>query len=78
MSKYNIIYTSPGQEHYLWNGFSLDQLEKTGQEALAFSGRNFKAEEIADAIEACRGEVSKLFPKDTPPEIKAVEIAVSE
>lgn len=61
MSKYNIIYISPGHEHYLWNGFSLDKLNKTEQEVLAFSGKNFQQDEIAPAKEACHAEVKNFF-----------------
>jgi hypothetical protein len=78
MPKYNIIYTSPQKDHYLWDGSSLTKLEKAGQENLMFSGNVFKEDELANAIEECKKAVTQSFPKDTEPEIKTVQIAVSD
>jgi hypothetical protein len=78
MPKYNIIYTTPHHDHYLWNGTSLTKLEKAGQETLMFSGKSFKEEELADAIANCKKAIARSFPKDTDPEIKSVQIAVSD
>ena len=78
MPKYNIIYTTAHHDHYLWNGTSLDKLEKTGQENLMFSGKSFKEEELDNAITDCKKTIAQAFPKDTDPEIKTVQIAVSD
>ena len=77
MPKYNIIYTSPHDDHYLWNGISLDKLEKEGQEVLMFSGKNFKEGELKDAINDCEKAAKQLF-SDKNPKVKTIEIAVSD
>ena len=78
MPRYNLIYTSPNSDPYLWNGSSLDKLEKKGQEALRFSGKDFKDEELAQAITDCQAAVKEMFPKDENPVIEPVEIKVSD
>jgi hypothetical protein len=78
MSKYNIIYTSPDNGHYLWNGTELFTIEKTGQEELRFSGKIFTQDELPDGIMACKKAANELFPKDEQPQIKAVEVKVSD
>jgi hypothetical protein len=78
MPKYNIIYTSPNDDHYLWNGTSLDKLEKEEQEVLLFSGKNFKEGELKDAINDCKKAAKQLFSRDKDPKVKTVEIAVSD
>lgn len=78
MPKYNIIYTAPNDDHYIWNGASLDKLEKAEQEILRFSGKSFKEEELANAIADCKETIARTFPKDPDPEIGVVEIAVSD
>ena len=78
MPKYNIIFTSPDDDPYLWNGTSLDQLEKTGQEVLKFSGRTFEHGELKAAIKYCRAFAKKMFPDDKDLKIKTVEIRVSD
>jgi len=77
MPKYNIIFTAPNNDPYLWDGTELTQLEKTGQENLMFSGKNFKEEELEAAIKACKEAALQMFPHNTGPEIKTVEINVS-
>ncbi|WP_461449058.1 hypothetical protein [Mucilaginibacter sp.] len=77
MPKYNIIYTAPNNHPYLWDGSELTKLEKTGQENLMFSGKNFKEEELSEAIKACKEVALQMFPHHTDPEIKTVEINVS-
>jgi hypothetical protein len=78
MAKYNIIYTTPHHDHYLWNGISFDKIEKAEQELLRFSGKSFKEEELTDAISDCKKAITQSFPKDDNPEIKTVQIAVSD
>jgi len=78
MPKYNIIYTSPKKDHYLWNGTSLDKLERAGQENLMFSGKIFKEEELPGAIKDCKAAIAQSFPKDENPDIKTVLINVSD
>jgi hypothetical protein len=76
MSKYNIIYISPADDPYLWNGTTLDKLEHTGQEMLLFSGKSFQDKELKDGIKDCHAAAKVLFPEDTDPKIKTVEIKV--
>jgi len=78
MPKYNIIYTTAHHDHYLWNGTSLSKLEKAGEENLMFSGKMFKEDELADAIADCKKAIARSFPKDNDPEIKSVQIPVSD
>lgn len=78
MPHYNIVYTTPHHDHYLWNGTSLDKLEKAELETLRFSGKSFKEEELAVAIADCKVTIARAFPEDTDPEIGAIEIAVSD
>ncbi len=77
MSKYNIIYESPSGENYLWNGKSFDDLESTEREVLFFSGKSVKNEEVKDALIKCKAAAKALFPEDSDPKIKTVEINVS-
>jgi hypothetical protein len=76
MPKYNIIYTSPHDEPYLWNGTSLDKLEKTGQEVLRFSGKIFGANELTSAIAACKKAAKEMFPNDEYLKVDTVEVKV--
>jgi hypothetical protein len=78
MPKYNIIYTSPQKDPYLWDGTSLTKLEKAEQGMLRFSGKSFKKEELDDATADCKKAVKQSFPKDENPEIKSVQITVSD
>ena len=78
MPKYNIIYISPDNDHYLWTGTSLDKLEKTGQELLRFSGKDFKEEELTDGIKAAKVAAGQAFPDDDELKVKTVEIKVSD
>ena len=78
MPKYNIIYTSPQKDNYLWDGASLTKLERAGQENLMFSGKIFKEDELADAMKDCKAAIAQSFPKDENPEIKTVLINVSD
>ncbi len=77
MPKYNIIYISPADDPYLWNGATLDKLEHTGQEMLLFSGRSFQDGELKDGIKDCKAAAKAMFPEDTDPKIKTVELKVS-
>jgi hypothetical protein len=70
MPKYNIIYTTPHHDDYLWNGTSLDKIEKTEQETLRFSGKSFKEDELDDAIADCRKTITRAFPKIPIPKLK--------
>jgi hypothetical protein len=77
MSKYNIIYTSPDGENYLWNGKSFDDLESAEREVLFFSGKSVNDEEVKDALIKCKAAAKASFPEDSDPQIKSVEINVS-
>lgn len=76
MPKYNIIYTSPQDEPYLWNGTSLDKLENTEQEVLRFSGKVFEEDELQDAVKACKKAAKEMFPMDEFLKVDAVEVKV--
>jgi hypothetical protein len=76
MPKYNIIYTSPDNDPYLWSDTSLDKLEKTDREVLRFSGKVFEKDELADAIAACKKAAKKLFTMDDELKVDAVEVKV--
>jgi hypothetical protein len=76
MPKYNIIYTSPDDDVYLWSGTSLDKLKKTEREILRFSGKVFEENELHDAIPACKKAAKEMFPDDDELEIKTVEVKV--
>jgi hypothetical protein len=78
MPKYNIIFTSAGNNTYLWNGTSLDKLAKADQAVLRFSGKDFKEDELPGAVKACRAFAKEMFPMDKEPEVKTVEIAVPD
>ena len=78
MPKYNIIYTSPHHDTYLWNGSSLNKLAKSGQDVLRFSGKDFKENEVADAMYDCKVAAKRLFPGDDELKVEKVEIEVSE
>jgi hypothetical protein len=77
MKKYNLIYTSKENDHYLWNGKTFDKLESEGREVLFYSGKSIGHGEVQKALKKCRTAAKKLFPDDTNPEIKKVEIKVS-
>jgi hypothetical protein len=77
MPKYNIIFTAPNNDPYLWDGTELTQLEKTGQENLMFSGKTFKEDELQEGVKACKKAALQMFPHNLDPQIKTVEIAVS-
>jgi len=76
MPKYNIIYTSPDNDPYLWSGTSLDKLEKTGQEVLRFSGKVFEKDELDNAIAKCKKAAKQLFPDDNELKVDTVEVKV--
>jgi len=75
--KYNLIYTSKDNDHYLWNGKAFDKLESTGREVLFYSGKSIEQGEVQKALKKCRTAAKKLFPDDASPEINKVEIKVS-
>ena len=77
MHKYNIIYRSPGKDIYLWNGDSFDKLEDGEREVLLYSGQSVNAEDVAEALDACKSAAKKEFPGDENPDIKKVEVKVS-
>jgi hypothetical protein len=77
MPKYNIIFIAPNYDPYLWNGTSLDKLAKSGQENLMFSGKAFAEGELKEGIEACKKAALAMFPHNAKPEIKTVEVGVS-
>ena len=77
MLKYNIIFTSPDNDSYLWNGASFDKLKSKEREVLFYSGKSLKEDDLADALQKCRESAKILFPKETDLKIRAVEIKVS-
>jgi len=77
MHKYNIIYTSPNGDSYLWNGVGFEKLDDGENGVLLYSGKSIKAEGIEKALATSRAAVAKEFPNDDKPDIKKVEVAVS-
>ena len=77
MANYNIIFTSPENDAYIWNGTSLEKLKSTDSEVLFFSGKSIKEEDLLGALNKCKEAVKAMFPKDNNPDIKTVEIKVS-
>jgi hypothetical protein len=76
MPKYNIIYTSPNNDPYLWSGTSLDRLEKNEQDVLRFSGKVFEEDELDDAITECKKAAKEMFPDDDELKVDTVEVKV--
>jgi hypothetical protein len=77
MKKYNLIYTSKSNDHYLWNGKDFDELGDKSREVLFYSGKSIEHGEVEQAMNKCRTVAKKLFPKDTNPDVEKVEITVS-
>ena len=76
MLKYNIIYTSPGNDDYLWNGTGFDKLKSVDREPLLFSGKSVKEDQLPETLEKCKEAAKKIFPEDNDPIIKSVEVVV--
>jgi hypothetical protein len=76
MPKYNIIFTSPDDDTYLWNETSFDKLENAGNDVLRFSGKAFEEDELKDALKQAIEAAKKMFPGNKEPVIKVVEIKV--
>lgn len=76
MLKYNIIYTSPGNDDYLWNGTGFDKLKSVDREPLLFSGKSVKEKELTEILKKSKAVAKKLFPEDKYPIIKSVEVVV--
>ena len=76
MLKYNIIYTSPVKDDYLWNGTGFDKLKSVDREPLLFSGKSVKEDELQETLESCKTVAKKLFPEDKEPIFKRVEVVV--
>lgn len=76
MLKYNIIYTSPGNDDYLWNGTGFDQLKSVDSEPLLFSGKAIKEGDLQAALNECKTAAKKLFPEDKAPDIKSLVVVV--
>lgn len=76
MLKYNLIYTSPDNHDYLWNGTGFDKLKSADREPLLFSGKTVKEDELTETLKKCKAAATKLFPEDKDTIIKSVEVAV--
>jgi hypothetical protein len=77
MATYNIIYTSPDKDIYLWTERSLTKINSRDRENLKYSGKSIKDDGLEGAIEKCRLSIKSHFPTDTNPKIKLVQIDVS-
>jgi len=77
MPSYNIIYTSPSNEIYLWSGRSLDRLNAKERTVLKYSGKSVKDDDVSEAIKQCREAVQLLFPRDANPQVQKVQLKVS-
>ncbi|MFI5159662.1 MAG: hypothetical protein ACHQHN_00225 [Sphingobacteriales bacterium] len=78
MAIYNIIYTSPQKETYLWNGSSFDLLKNKDNAGLFFSGSNIEDKKLASVLKKARAFAGKQFPDDKAARISEVEIAVND
>lgn len=76
MADYNIIYTSPHNESYLWNGSSFDLLKKEN-EKLMFSGKTYEDKDLPKASKKATEAAKKIFPADKHPKLKHVEVPVT-
>lgn len=77
MSVYNIIYTSPDRDTYLWTGRGLDKLADSDMDVLFYSGRSIKEDTLPEALKACKEKVKQLFPEDNEPVIEPVAVKVA-
>jgi len=77
MPSYNIIYTSPSNHIYLWNGRSLDQLKEKERTVLKYSGQSVKDDGVGEAMKQCREVAQQLFPEDSNPQVEKVQLKVS-
>ena len=76
MTKYNIIYTSPAKDYYLWNGRGFDKLGSKDRVGLLYSGKTYNNEDLPIVFPKCREVISKVFPKDSEPKLNTVGILV--
>jgi hypothetical protein len=77
MQKYNIIYTAPGKAIYLWNGSGFDKLDDKERAVLLYSGISAKADEVDDALLACKAFIKKEFPGNDSLDVEKVTVTVS-
>ncbi|MGN6637660.1 MAG: hypothetical protein ACTHJ8_02030 [Mucilaginibacter sp.] len=77
MADYNIIYTSPDNKPYLWNGSSFDLLSTNENEKLLFSGKSYDDKEVNGAAEKAREAAKRQFPEDTNIRLHQVEVPVN-
>jgi hypothetical protein len=77
MADYNIIYIAEDGQHYLWNGGGFDFFDKKENEKLMLSGKTYDDKELPKALKKCLAAVKLSFPADKSPELKPVEIVVS-
>ena len=77
MPKYNIIYTSPASDTFLWNGLSFDKLPGSDDEALFFSGRSIETDDLQHALKNAQAAAHLIFTDDKEPKIEPVEIKTS-
>jgi hypothetical protein len=77
MADYNIIYISPDNEYYLWNGSEFDHLRSVGNEKLMYSGKSYEEKEVSAALKKSRNAVKRMFSDDKHPQIKQVEVPVN-
>ena len=77
MADYNIIYTSPDNERYLWNGSEFDHLRSVGNEKLMYSGKSYEEKELPGALKKSRNSARRMFPDDKHPQLKKVKVPVN-
>lgn len=78
MAIYNIIYRSPGNAIYLWNGSGFDLLGKEKNDTLFYSGKSFDENEIKAAMLKCRKAARRQFSGKGEPQIEKKEIPVND
>ncbi|MGZ3873869.1 MAG: hypothetical protein ACXVJD_13185 [Mucilaginibacter sp.] len=75
MSKYNIIYTSPNDDDYLWSDNSFDKIENKDREVLLYSGKSLNEDAVTAALKQAQEAAAKQF-ADNNPKVKKVEVTV--
>jgi hypothetical protein len=78
MAIYNIIYRSPEEATYLWNGSSFDLLGEEEKDKLFYSGKSFDEDEVTEAMRQSRKSARKQFPADLKLNIEKAEIRVND
>jgi len=78
MAIYNIIYTSPDNEAYLWNGSGFDLLRNEENDKLFYSGKSYDEDEVAQALLKSYNLAKAIFPDDNDVRLDPIEIQAGD